>query len=613
MTNKQNRRIASFVPLFLVVSIGLFGLTQPDSRFIINKSAVDPRDFGCRADGVNDDSTAFQAVLDAYAGLAPIDIGSGVYRVHEMSVPSGTVLIGSGKLIHSGSVATSAALLRITNANDVVIRGITLDGIGYSRVRVEGVESSIVNGDRTKNVVFDGVKFINSLSAGIEISRATNHRISNCFFLNCIHYGIYYSTDSFGISVVGSQFVNIGIETGSTTPQPCLRCRRGVENVVMSGCSYRDDASLILPATATTMVALVSFSDSGNGGASESCRNITVSGNTATDLNQGFQCYNPGIATATDNLESNFSFIGNTLSAKASGSVYAGVLGVVENVTIAENQFLCFPYGIYVGGYNKIRISGNRIIASSTTAAGDGISLRHTSFNGSTPTLCSGYAVVEGNFVEKYARYPLFMQHVQSRTVIKNNALYSENDRVLQVEDYSGVWSAPTYGSETLVITGNRLSAAEVATYAVWVNSVSGLQLTVVFEDNDVYSASHYLNINGTGTNIIANNRFTGGGGSYPPSVDAQSNTTICGNSGEFTGPNLLTTCPVGSGTVKLLTNNVTGMRQVYGYAAAPTLGTWGIGDIAINAAATGSSYVGWVCIEAGSPGTWKAFGAIAP
>jgi len=44
---------------------------------------------------------------------------------------------------------------------------------------------------------------------------------------------------------------------------------------------------------------------------------------------------------------------------------------------------------------------------------------------------------------------------------------------------------------------------------------------------------------------------------------------------------------------------------------AAPTTGTWSRGDIAWNTNPTStSSPVGWVCITAGTPGTWAAFGA---
>lgn len=45
----------------------------------------------------------------------------------------------------------------------------------------------------------------------------------------------------------------------------------------------------------------------------------------------------------------------------------------------------------------------------------------------------------------------------------------------------------------------------------------------------------------------------------------------------------------------------------------APSSGTYARGDLIFNAEPSAGGTVGWVCIEAGSPGTWKAFGDIEP
>ena len=44
---------------------------------------------------------------------------------------------------------------------------------------------------------------------------------------------------------------------------------------------------------------------------------------------------------------------------------------------------------------------------------------------------------------------------------------------------------------------------------------------------------------------------------------------------------------------------------------APPTGGTWAVGDIVYHTAPGAGSFIGWVCVTAGSPGTWKTFGAI--
>ena len=45
---------------------------------------------------------------------------------------------------------------------------------------------------------------------------------------------------------------------------------------------------------------------------------------------------------------------------------------------------------------------------------------------------------------------------------------------------------------------------------------------------------------------------------------------------------------------------------------AAPTTGTYEVGDILYNSAPTSGGYIGWVCTTAGTPGTWKTFGLIS-
>ena len=49
-----------------------------------------------------------------------------------------------------------------------------------------------------------------------------------------------------------------------------------------------------------------------------------------------------------------------------------------------------------------------------------------------------------------------------------------------------------------------------------------------------------------------------------------------------------------------------------YYAASIPTTGTWARGDIVYNSAPTAGGTIGWVCVSAGSPGTWKAWGSIA-
>ncbi|OMF47706.1 MULTISPECIES: glycosyl hydrolase family 28-related protein [Paenibacillus] len=70
--------------------------------------------------------------------------------------------------------------------------------------------------------------------------------------------------------------------------------------------------------------------------------------------------------------------------------------------------------------------------------------------------------------------------------------------------------------------------------------------------------------------------------------------------------------------TVNYLTLNGTGIESYImngktktSAAAAPTSGAWKQGDIVYNTAPAAGGFIGWVCVVAGSPGTWKTWGAI--
>ena len=52
--------------------------------------------------------------------------------------------------------------------------------------------------------------------------------------------------------------------------------------------------------------------------------------------------------------------------------------------------------------------------------------------------------------------------------------------------------------------------------------------------------------------------------------------------------------------------------RQFAEFTSVPTSGTWAVGDIVYHATPAASGNIGWVCTTAGTPGTWKTFGAIS-
>lgn len=52
--------------------------------------------------------------------------------------------------------------------------------------------------------------------------------------------------------------------------------------------------------------------------------------------------------------------------------------------------------------------------------------------------------------------------------------------------------------------------------------------------------------------------------------------------------------------------NNGTLTRREFQGTAIPTTGTWAVGDIVWNSAPSAGAYEKWICVSAGTPGTWK-------
>jgi len=61
-----------------------------------------------------------------------------------------------------------------------------------------------------------------------------------------------------------------------------------------------------------------------------------------------------------------------------------------------------------------------------------------------------------------------------------------------------------------------------------------------------------------------------------------------------------------------IFTENVTGDRIIRTTGStAPSSGTWKVGDRVVLDSPTAGGYIGYVCTTAGTPGTWKGYGAI--
>ena len=165
------------------------------------------------------DYPSLQAAIDANPGGA-IVVPAGDHPIDKPVVinTNGTVLTGFGRILQTNN---DAAIVRIENASDVILRDLTL-------ARAADAEDTAQPGvylEDTKNVRVEGVKVIDnhSYAGSIRLRNCSNACIENCYILNYKRIGIddrtrspelgyaFQCIDGTGISVgdcVGTMILN---------------------------------------------------------------------------------------------------------------------------------------------------------------------------------------------------------------------------------------------------------------------------------------------------------------------------------------------------------------------------------------------------------------------
>lgn len=199
-----------------------------------------------------------------------------------------------------------------------------------------------------------------------------------------------------------------------------------------------------------------------------------------------------------------------------------------------------------------------------------------------------------------------------------------------------GSTAGTPYYSENLIVSGNILQSTRASGVAVEA-SVRG---PVIVSNNQVITASQPgFDIQAVNaetaillyTNNVAKN--TVNYGHYTRFFDSLTVTgnyveTVSGNSRGFymqdAGTGKMTGNLVGAGVTTSLFGGGQSQNAIHDYhnswnpkvlygTAAPTTNAWTVGDVVWNTAPAAGGTLGWVCTTAGTPGTWKTFGGIAP
>lgn len=299
------------------------------------------------------------------------------------------------------------------------------------------------------------------------------------------------------------------------------------------------------------------------------------------------------------------------------------------------------------GIYTKCRsvsITGNVLVDAGFAGGNKGgmINVKgdtHSGGNGNDPV--GANVVVSGNV--------LYSTDANARNGIRcegDNCAITSNVLVGINGAHAIALSWPFADAANALISGNIIAEPIITTAAIWINAV-GENISVVenlIEENatgGAYQAIYYTDANRASGAVdrlnISRNQIDATGIDYGIIVQATSRTVtnLAINDNQIKGGGYgirtLSATYLTSGECRRnrMTGTTTAFRDkatttlrfsdntkdnapVDGWPAAPAAGTWAMGEIVYNSAPAAAGYLGWVCTTAGTPGTWKEFGAIA-
>ena len=158
------------------------------SYSMINGAPANVLDFGAKGDGINDDTAAIQAALNA-SGI--VYLPKGVYAISSaITLPGDVVLYGEGPLQVSIKATTASATLQNTSSHYwIQLSGFTFDG---NNVATTGISLGIPNGGAGTSAfdTFQNVNVTNCTGDGLVLNALQYSLIFNCVISNCLGHGI---------------------------------------------------------------------------------------------------------------------------------------------------------------------------------------------------------------------------------------------------------------------------------------------------------------------------------------------------------------------------------------------------------------------------------------
>lgn len=584
-------------------------LTLPGNKIavpVVLFPYVTPIMFGAYGDGTADDTEAFKQALKMHK---PVNLIAKSYKISDtLTIDEDLLTLSNGSILMPEEVSTG--FLFIDNAENVTVREIKFTGSGAAMPTGSTGAYTAVRAEKANHLTVDNCSITNVSNGGIFVLESSYVTVSN----NTVR-GIA-NNDAYGAIVVGYGVNNADMGYQTIQNNTIDGGHFGIEvqgwqhDVAISGNKIRNNYGYGINIYRYELSASSKFTNvqvngnlienthhntnvgyyNGMGIYAQSIDKMTISNNILTnvlldrpDSANPNRTLSPGAISITgseevtctgnvingsgidgiDVVDVASTTVGNIISNNMITNVtWAGVYAqAVQNVLVSDNIFsgtadtgvTCLSHPVKES--EKIAITGNMFNCSSAVSV---------TVNKGTGTLTKGITI-SGNTMTNFSYRAVGVSSAED-VILSNNMVLASGS----VSNYAMYLDGITSG----VITGNVVNGPASSMYGGWyMNNVNGSMFNGNFTkglqtNNRMYQIS---DSDVTITNCMDMDHSV----PYTKEFCMHFNPTV-------NGPHFLT----GTG--------------------APSTGTYPRGSVCFNTVAAANAPAYWVCVTAGTPGTWR-------
>ena len=598
------------------------GGTSAVNRTVANRlrDYVSVKDFGAVGNGTTDDTAAIQAALNA--GSVHFPTTSNYYLISDsLTVPDGTTISGDGyKSLIRQTVAGKNVFVM---GHDCVVRNVRIKMVNGNNLDLTKQNAVYIDGKKNVTVQDNWLELATTAISGVQVrGAAANITVKG----NIIYGGLWTEVAGPDASASDILFYNSAASTRIVIDgNYCLS--NNSQGILVDALGYNADIAITnnvcVTLDPTTCTQGGTWSEAASGGirrhgimlgynsssvdgpravvSSNLCRNtrwtgIYLQGTSAGRLCSNNVCTNNGYATGNSLsggiyvIQNGNELIEGNLILDFKNTDAAGVGGITINATTTATE--------------PSKISGNLVRGSASA----GVSL------GTNTALCEvSDNLLVGNASSDIAATPNNAAGRGGYFIARNNIYRTSGTDVISINI-----SAPSLSSLVMRVVGNKIRGFDNTTNNTTNVGIRCTQAAALYDikDNTVenfYHGIYFTAYQTTNRNAqIEGNTFVDC--SIGISMGATSNNvTVPVVDNRFVGmlSSEVAAALGGAEAARICTRE--GTRLVaHTYSAAPTTGDWTVGDRAMFTTPVAGGNIGAVCVTAGTPGTWKTYGAIA-